>query len=198
MLFLIDLDGTLLDTDDLHYQAWATALNITPERVKEIPDIHSFINGDEYIRRCKKMEMLKTTNITCIKNAEKFIDFIVKYDINHVVVTNTDREVVEHFKKQVPVLNMLKNWIVREDYTIPKPNPECYKLAVSMYGRDEKCIIGFENSTHGLESLRHVTDSIFFINNSTNYLKIIEQIKIQCPKRFGTHQTSLNPTVKKR
>ena len=201
MLFLIDLDGTLLDTDDLHYEAWATVLKTTPERIKEIPDINSFLNGiydAEYLRMCKKREMVKTKNITCIKNAEKFIEFIAEYDINHVVVTNTNREVVEHFKKQVPVLNMLKNWIVREDYTMPKPNPECYKLAVQRYGRGEKCIVGFENSTHGLESLKHVTSSIFFIKNSTNYLKVIEQIKIQCPKKFCTHPTSLSRTVKKK
>lgn len=201
MLFLIDLDGTLLDTDDLHYEAWATVLKTTPERIKEIPDIHSFLNGiddAEYLRICKKIEMLKTNTITCIKNAEKFIAFIVEHDINHVVVTNTNREVVEHFKKHVPALNMLKNWIVREDYGTPKPDPECYKLAVRKYGRGETCIVGFENSAHGLEALRHVTDSIFFIDNSTNYLKVIEQIKIQCPRKFGTPPTSLSRTVKRK
>lgn len=201
MLFLIDLDGTLLDTDDLHYEAWAKVLKTTPERVKEIPDMHTFlsdIEDAEYIRICKKREMLQTENITCIKNAEKFIAFMVKHDINHVVVTNTDRDVVEHFKKHVPVLNMIKNWVVREDYVQPKPHPECYQLAVRTYGRGEKCIMGFENSSHGLESLRHVTDSIFIINNSTNYLKIIEHIKLQCPERFGTPQTSLNHTARRK
>ena len=201
MLFLIDLDGTLLDTDDLRHEAWATVLKTTPERIKKIPDIHLFLDGiydAEYLRMCKKREMLKTKNITCIKNAEKFIAFIVEHDINHVVVTNTNREVVEHFKKQVPILNTLKNWIVREDYTKPKPNPECYKLAVRTYGRDEKCVMGFENSAQGLESLRHVTDSIFIINNETNYLKVIEQIKLQCPKKFGTPPTGLSRTERRK
>ena len=73
MLFLIDLDGTLVDTDDLHHEAWATVLKTTPERIKKIPDIHLFLDGiydAEYLRMCKKREMLKTKNITCIKSFE--------------------------------------------------------------------------------------------------------------------------------
>lgn len=201
MLFLIDLDGTLIDTDDLHYDAWAKVLKTTRERVKEIPDMHAFLHGiedAEYIRICKRREMLRTTHVSCIPNAEAFIAFMVEHDVPHVVVTNTEREVVEHFKTCVPALRLLKNWIVREDYARPKPHPECYQLAVRTYGQNETCIVGFENSAHGLEALRHVTGSIFFINNSTNYLKVIEQIKLQCPKRFGTPPTRLSRTEKKR
>jgi beta-phosphoglucomutase-like phosphatase (HAD superfamily) len=73
-------------------------------------------SNPHYLRNRKTREMLKFEKIELMKNADKFIDFIVTNNINHVVVTNTNRKVVEHFKAKVPVLNKLKNWIVREDY----------------------------------------------------------------------------------
>tara|TARA_B100000497_G_scaffold15585_1_gene18022 strand:+ start:6087 stop:6701 length:615 start_codon:yes stop_codon:yes gene_type:complete len=201
MIFLIDLDGTLLDSDHLHYQAWARVLGVTPEYVEKVVTTY----GIQYLlddfpdpsnmRRKKIKEMLKFDEIKLMKNADKFIDFIVDNNIDHVVVTNTDREVVEHFKKKVPILNKLKKWIVREDYENPKPHPECYQMAL---GCKTGCVIGFENSKEGLKALSHVTHNIFHINPETDYLKVLEYIKSQCPKRFGTHPINLNPTGKRK
>ena len=200
MIFLIDLDGTLIDSDYLHYRAWGKVLDETPEFIKYV------INSGEYddflkdreLRKQKIDEMLKFEHINLMKNAQAFIEFIVQYDINHVVVTNTDRDVVEHFKKKVPILNKLKNWIVREDYHNPKPDPECYKLALQLYGAGDTEIIGFENSNHGIRALQGVTDNIFMIHRTTDYLKVIEHIRIECHEKFGMHPTNLNHMGRKK
>ena len=92
-------------------------------------------------------------------------------------MTNTNREVVEHFKEQVPILKKLKNWIVREDYVNPKPDPECYQLAIK--NNTDRCIVGFENSREGLEALYKVTPNVFHVNNKTDYLKVLKHIKTQ-------------------
>tara|TARA_Y100000389_G_scaffold160617_1_gene162827 strand:- start:1953 stop:2672 length:720 start_codon:yes stop_codon:yes gene_type:complete len=201
MFFLIDLDGTLLDTDYLHYQAWSKVLKLTPEYIEKIVTTHgiNYILEDfpdpSYLRRQKIKEMLQFEEIKLMKNVETFINFIVENKIDHTVVTNTDRKVVEHFKQKVPILNKLKKWIVREDYDKPKPDPECYRLAL---GDHRGTVFGFENSKEGLEALSKVTGNIFHIHPETDYLKVIEQLKIQCQKRFGTHPTGLNHMVKKR
>lgn len=201
MFFLIDLDGTLLDTDYLHYQAWSKVLKLSPEYVEKIVTTHgiNYILEDfpdpTYLRHQKIKEMLQFEEIKPMKNLETFVQFIVENNIDHAVVTNTDRKVVEHFKQKVPILNKLKKWIVREDYEKPKPDPECYRLAL---GDHCGTVFGFENSKEGLEALSKVTGNIFHINPETDYLKVIEQLKIQCQKRFGTHPTGLNRMVKKR
>lgn len=201
MFFLIDLDGTLLDTDYLHYQAWSKVLKISPEYIEKVVTTHgiNYILEDfpdpAYLRRQKIKEMLQFEEIKPMKNAETFIHFIVENNIDHVVVTNTDRKVVEHFKQKVPILNKLKKWIVREDYEKPKPDPECYRLAL---GERIDPVIGFENSKEGLEALSKVTGNIFHIHPETDYLKVIDHIKIQCPKRFGMLPTNLNHMGKKR
>lgn len=201
MYFLIDLDGTLLNTDHLHYQAWAKVLKLSPEYIEKVVTTHgiNYILEDFpdpiYLRRQKINEMLKFEKIELMKNADTFINFIIDNEIDHAVVTNTDRKVVEHFKQKVPVLNKLKKWIVREDYEKPKPDPECYHLAL---GNRDDMVFGFENSNEGLEALSKVTSNIFHIHPETDYLKVIDHIKIQCPRRFGMHPISLNHMGKKK
>jgi beta-phosphoglucomutase-like phosphatase (HAD superfamily) len=201
MFFLIDLDGTLLDTDYLHYQAWAKVLKLSPEYIEKVVTTHgiNYILEDfpdpSYLRRQKIKEMLQFEEIELMKNADTFINFIIDNNIDHAVVTNTDRKVVEHFKQKVPILNKLKKWIVREDYEKPKPDPECYRLAL---GDRDDIVFGFENSKEGLEALSKVTGNIFHIHPETDYLKVIDHIKIQCPKRFGMHPINLNHMGKKK
>jgi beta-phosphoglucomutase len=201
MFFLIDLDGTLLDTDYLHYQAWAKVLKLSPEYIEKVVTTHgiNYILEDfpdpAYLRRQKIKEMLQFEEIKPMKNLETFIHFIVENNIDHTVVTNTDRKVVEHFKQKVPILNKLNKWIVREDYEKPKPDPECYRLAL---GDRDDIVFGFENSKEGLEALSKVTGNIFHIHPETDYLKVIDHIKIQCPKRFGMHPINLNHMGKKK
>jgi beta-phosphoglucomutase len=204
MIFLIDLDGTLLDSDHLHYQAWARVLNLSHEYIERVITTHGiqYILDDypdpHYLRKQKINQMLKFEDIKLMNNAESFINFIVENNINHVVVTNTDRKVVRHFREKLPILNKLKNWIVREDYEKPKPDPECYKLALNLFQEDNEPIIGFENSNEGVQALANVTHNIFYIFPETDYLKVLEHVKTQCPKRFGTHPINLNPTVRRK
>src|SRR5210317_56202 len=198
MIFLIDLDGTLLDTDHLHYEAWARVLKVSADYIENVVTTHGiqYILDDfpdpSQLRRQKIREMLKFDDVQLMKNVDLFINFIVENEINHAVVTNTDRKVVEHFRSKVPILNKLNNWIVREDYDQPKPNSECYELALKLYGEGDKEIFGFENSDHGIKALRGVTHNIFHICPDTDYLKVLKHIKIECQKKSGMPQTSLN------
>lgn len=105
-------------------------------------------------------------DVKFMKNADTFINTINELAINHCVVTNTNKVVVDHFREKLPLLNKLKNWITREDYDLPKPNSECFELAIKRYKGEEKYIIGFENSEVGYNSLRQVTDCIYLFNEN--------------------------------
>tara|TARA_B100001564_G_scaffold231689_1_gene195688 strand:+ start:8904 stop:9521 length:618 start_codon:yes stop_codon:yes gene_type:complete len=205
MLFLIDLDGTLVKTDHLHYVAWSRVLKLPIDYIKKVVTTHSIDHmladypNPSILRKLKVEEMLKFENIELMKNVEFFIDFIINNDIEHVVVTNTNRDVVDHFKYHLPILTKLKNWVVREDYIRSKPDPECYKLAISKYNENKDGIIlGFENSKEGIKAVNEVTDDVFYINTNTDYLKILEDIKIQCQKKYGMHLINSKLMEKKR
>jgi len=193
IFFLLDLDGTLVDTDKIHYHAYHCVLlnkyNIDLnfddfEKAIDTNGLETFFKETYFpyfsediikeIKKEKKEYMLQyDLPIYLIKNAEKIIEYIHKYNIGHAVVTNTNKDIVEMFKKKVPILNLLTNWITREDYVLSKPNSECFELAIKKYGKNEKYIIGFENTIRGYTSLNDVTKCIYIVTdkNSKNYEK---------------------------
>ena len=76
---------------------------------------------------------------------------------------------VDYFKTCLPKLNLLNNWVTREDYTLPKPNHESFLLGLSKYRKGEKYVIGIENTILGYQSLKHATDCIYIMAEKTNY-----------------------------
>jgi dTDP-4-dehydrorhamnose reductase/beta-phosphoglucomutase-like phosphatase (HAD superfamily) len=160
VLLLLDLDGTLVDSERAHYESY---LPFLPNLKWE-----DFVKGDffptEEIRKLK-FEKLKHKNIDMMSGANEFIEWIDMYNIPHVVVTNTNQKTVDLFKSKLEPLRKLKNWVVREHYKNPKPDPEPYRLALELFSRGEKFIIGVENSVQGWLSLREVTTRIYMIGN---------------------------------
>jgi len=189
IFFLLDLDGTLVDTDILHYNAYRDAmsriigfnlLHSTYERAIHLGGMDKFLKENiiicdevkQQIKDQKKINMLNSTEpITFMKNADKLIEYIYKYNIGHAVVTNTSKEIVDDYKKKNNTLKLLTNWITREDYSVPKPNKECYELALQKFGKGEEHIVGIENTMLGYEALSGVTKCIYIVTekNTTFY-----------------------------
>jgi dTDP-4-dehydrorhamnose reductase/beta-phosphoglucomutase-like phosphatase (HAD superfamily) len=182
IFFMIDLDGTIIDTDKLHYQGYIAALKnydkfLTYNEYINIVNnegIDNYLNKHffEYkyqIKDYKNFYIKNCSNdIRFIQNADNFIHYILIYNINYVIVTNTSNENVKFFKEKLPLLNELKNWVVREDYNNPKPNSECYALAKQKYYNNEKSIIGIENSIVGYNSIKNFTDCVYIITSKND------------------------------
>jgi dTDP-4-dehydrorhamnose reductase len=188
IFFMIDLDGTLLNTDYLHFEAYNKVFKIYNKELSYNDYLyilnnegmdnyltHNFQNDKDKIKIDKNNHLHLIEKIEFIKNADLFIDYINKYNINHVVVTNTSSKNIKFFKEKVPLLNKLKNWIVREDYNIPKPDSECYNLGKNKFYKNEKYIIGIENSIAGHKSIKNLTNCIYIITEKNdsqyNYFK---------------------------
>ncbi len=181
IFFLIDLDGTIINTDLLHFEGYKYALNKFNKKIDYSEYLNilnnqgidnyletNFKNDKIIIKDIKNKYIQNIDHINIIKNADLFIDYINKYNINHAVVTNTSYTNVMFFKSKLPILNKLKNWICREDYNIPKPDKESYELAINRFYNKEKYIIGFENSINGYKSLNNITKCIYIITDINN------------------------------
>jgi dTDP-4-dehydrorhamnose reductase/beta-phosphoglucomutase-like phosphatase (HAD superfamily) len=182
---LFDLDGTLLDTDMCHYNAYKKVLNHNEYDINEQQFIKMINQGsiEELFYDCKipeymwdnlrkqKREYLANSSepIQFIKGAEEFILLLNSLGVDFAVVTNTNTSVVNSFKNKLPTLQKIKNWITREDYDNPKPNSECYLTALERFCNNKKYIIGFENTLHGLNALKDVTSRIYCITNKDQY-----------------------------
>ena len=178
VFYLLDLDGTLLNTDYLHYMCYVKALekfNITLnwESYQRIENLNEYLESLKisiYDVKQLKLSLLKETKtIEYIKGADELLDYFDKYSINYAVVTNTSEESISHFKSILPSLNRVKNWITRKDYTSPKPSHECYQLALSKFYKNEKYIVGIENTIAGYKALESITNHIYIVCEGNSY-----------------------------
>jgi len=202
-LILLDFDGTIMETAKFNCECYNLVLNEYNKEIsyqdflQTINDSHLDIFFKEKLGlkeeeineiRKKKYELMythinNTDSIKFIPGMEDFIDFIDKNNISHCVVTNTALKPINLYRKHFPILNKLKNWITREDYNLPKPNPECYKLAIERYGKNEninkngKKTIGFEDSWVGYNALKGTVDeiNIIYTKKRINYDKFLKE-----------------------
>lgn len=186
VFILLDLDGTLIDSEYIHYQCYQKTLeeyNVTIT-FAEFENAINFAGVDnllinknlsiqdiQSIKLKKNAILSQTSTVNFMKGAHELINVIVENDINHVVVTNTSIKNILHFKQLLPSLSKLKKWVTREDYTLPKPSNECYVYAKNKYYNNEPYIIGVENTINGYEALREITKCIYFVTscNRSNY-----------------------------
>jgi HAD superfamily hydrolase (TIGR01509 family) len=164
---LIDLDGTLINSEEQHYESYKNVVEISREEFDNKNQNNSFDYESEI--KIKKDILFKTKiqEIKLIEGVFEFLSYILDNNINYCVVTNTNNSNIKLYKEHIPILNKLKNWITKEDYINKKPDPECYKLAISKYYNNEKFIIGIENTIAGYKGLKKITDIIYIqINNN--------------------------------
>lgn len=168
---MIDLDGTLVDTEEQHYISYNKIINMTREdfndkNQKNILDLPELLKNEKN----KIFESL-INDIKLMNNTFTFIKFLLKNNINFVVVTNTSARNVELYKEKLPILKNIKNWVVKDDYKHKKPDPEAYLLAKKKYYNNEKYIIGIENTIAGYDALKNITDIIYInVNDNTKSL----------------------------
>ena len=183
VFLLLDMDGTLLDTDRVHYNAYKQILQekfgielslYEFEKIINESNLQTYMIDQLGMSETKMNQIVNMKRdllfsdcfeINFIKGMDELIEVIHQNNINYAVATNTNRKTIEYFQQRVPLLKTLKNWITREDYIHPKPNRECYDIALQKFSKKEKYIVGFENSINGYLALKNITTNIFIVND---------------------------------
>lgn len=178
-LFLFDFDGLLVNSEPLHYQAYVnlcekfgeelewgfnefchmahtSAFNIQRSFQDRFPDMIEKAGGWSVLYSVKKQEYLKilqSADIELMQGVEPLLEKLQEKQIPRCVVTNSPLEQTKIIRARIKKLDTIPNWITREDYEKPKPDPECYEMAIRLHGKDAQKIIGFEDSLRGLKAL---------------------------------------------
>lgn len=190
-LFLFDLDGLLVNTEELHYQAYKTMLkergfelpwdfttyfriaqsDASAPRVKiyaEFPELYKLEPNWDVLYLEKKrayLELLETRSVPLMPGAAKLLELLAAHDMKRCVVTHSQLPLVQALRRQNPILNTIPNWFTREDYKEPKPAPDGYLKAISTLASPGDKIIGFEDSSRGLRSLLATPAKAIFVNS---------------------------------
>ena len=185
IFIMLDLDGTIVNTNYAHYNAYKRSFEKHNKQFMTIEEWeHIILNDhiDNYLKsnfeeglavaiKADKQTILNDETITFTNNSDVFLRYLIQHKFNFCVVTNTSKQSVDIFKQKLSLLNEINNWVCREDYVFPKPSRECYDLAKTKYYKGEKHIIGFEDSAVGYKSLKHVTDIIYVYDNKLLFEK---------------------------
>lgn len=178
-LFLFDFDGLLVNTEEMHYNAYKRMMqrrgvdftwdfnrycqsaHYTSDRFRkevfiDFPALKEQDPTWEILYKEKQeaiQEILKENPPNLMEGVEKLLNHLHDSGIKHCVVTHSPFELIFTVRKIHPVLDRIPFWITRNDYTHPKPDPECYRLAITKYSVPHDKIIGFEDTPRGLTAL---------------------------------------------
>lgn len=178
-LFLLDFDGLLVNTEEIHYRAYERMLenrglsyglsfqdysklaHYSSDGLKK--DIYSRfphlttekIQWDLlYLEKTNSyLDLIHEGAVQLMPGVDLFLQTLSKWNKRACVVTHSKKELVTAIRKQNEPLNSIQNWITRDDYNNPKPDAECYLVAIERYGKEAERIIGFEDTPRGLTAL---------------------------------------------
>lgn len=173
-LFLFDLDGTIILTDNIYYNIWTEILSTY--NIKLTNDIYNeyiFGNSDSTVvsTLLNNYDNIDITNLSIKKdelfikniNEIKLIDGVVEF-IKQVkkeghklsIVTNCNRKVCEYILKQINIHDIIDTIIIGNECVNSKPYPEPYQTAIDYFNSTSEKAIIFEDSKTGLLSANGV------------------------------------------
>lgn len=178
-LFLFDFDGLLVNSEEIHFEAYqrmcATfgfqlawnfdryclaahydAVKLRDEIYASLPQLKQLKPSWDELYTVKKnavIDLVREGAVHMMPGAERLLTELNKAGIKSCVVTHSPDVIVSLIRSQNPILNTIPYWITREDYTHPKPDPECYITAISRYAEPQDQVIGFEDTPRGMKAL---------------------------------------------
>lgn len=165
-----DLDGTLIDNEDLHrdvLERTAHTYSITPEDLREMGTLGLADEPVWHMLRSKWnsvpvwevwRDALATgyeEGISEVLSIETTSDIMARahaLNISQVVVTNATKRVAAASLQHLGVLGMIDSVVTVDDVISPKPDSEPYCLACSILNVPAHTILAIEDSETGIAS----------------------------------------------
>ena len=167
---LFDLDGTLANTDPIHYKLWEEILkdydieldqefyqknisgNTNAQVVAKILPQLSAQEGEQIGIDKEAMYRRQAKTLCPMPGLAKVIELTDKVPLKRAVVTNAPRENAEHMLEALQLTETFPIVVVSDDAPPGKPDPAPYKLGLKRLAVTSDNAIAFEDSTTGIRS----------------------------------------------
>lgn len=184
---IFDLDGVLVDSKEIHFNALNLALKsindkyiISVEEQEKIYeglttrsklDILTHTKGlpkelHDYIWRLK--QEYSTTMFENLSIDEELVDIFRYYQSQGYaigVASNSIRSTLTNCLQSLGIWRYIEVSLSNEDVSNPKPNPEIYNKCMTMLGVDPKNAIIFEDSIIGRQAARDSGANLVEVNS---------------------------------
>lgn len=165
---LIDMDGTLIDSNSIIEKAWCSVANeynikVTPEDIKfhiygrsgqyTLDYLFSELTSNEKLIVKRKVDSIEeTANSDLIQGAEQALQYFRSQGLKIALVTASWPKRIEYILSLHKLNHYFDTIVSRNDVTKGKPNPEGYLLAMKNLGlKANECLV-FEDSISGIEA----------------------------------------------
>ena len=170
---LFDHDGTLIDSERVHFSLWQDVLKEYGVTMTEpfysdvmagIPVSQNAVDAVNAFNLPVSPEVLAATKHVRSKaylNANPFplmphaVETLRKcYDSGYqlAIVTGGSRQSVERTLDARGIRHMISVTVAVEDVEYSKPAPDCYLKAMKMLGREPEQCVAVEDTSHGMQS----------------------------------------------
>lgn len=168
-----DLDGTLISTKELHYEALNKCLSeLAPEYVISHQDHLKYFDGLSTKIKIRKLvnvgldfhlsekiyqrkqeithELLEIYNFT--EDHTKTFNYLKKKNIKIAVCSNSIRSSIELILKKLNLYSLTNLILSNEDVNSPKPSPEMYNKCIEQFGILPEEMLIFEDNENGIRA----------------------------------------------
>jgi HAD superfamily hydrolase (TIGR01509 family) len=167
---LYDLDGTIVNTDPLHYQAWQQLLRdygkeideefyksrmsgrLNPDIVKELLSELSEEAVIKFSNRKEARFRELAPELTPLPGLLNVIRFANASGLKQAVVTNAPRQNAEYMLKVLHLQAAFDQVVISEDIGIAKPDPGPYQYILKYFGIAPEEALAFEDSPSGIRA----------------------------------------------
>ena len=174
LVWLFDLDGTLVLTEDTYFEVWIQLLadyNIVLTRdmftsvISGNSDSHvvsqllpAFASSASFVDHIsKKKDALfagYVHHIRLVKGAREFLDQLYRRGHHLAIVTNCNRAAADLITSRMDLGRYVETIVVGAECTRPKPYSDPYVRAMQHFGVGSERVVIFEDSKTGLLSAR--------------------------------------------
>jgi beta-phosphoglucomutase-like phosphatase (HAD superfamily)/dTDP-glucose pyrophosphorylase len=183
--FIFDLDGVLIDSKEIHFDALNLALlEISQQYViskeeqastfeglstKAKLDILSYSKGlpkELHNVIWEKKQIYSSNMFQVFEKDQDLIDLfklIKSFNIKIGVASNAIRDTVVGSLKSLGVYNLVDYALSNEDVSNPKPNPEIYESMISLLGSSPEKTVIFEDSEIGQAAAKASLAKLFSV-----------------------------------
>lgn len=184
LALLFDLDGTLLETDPLHHEAFVSifaergrSLDIVEynDRIIGKPNAQimaEYFPGEEDRHAALADEKearfrdLLGKEAHPVAGIHALLDWAERAGAGTAVVTNAPRTNAEAMLAAAGLTDRLPRLLIGEELPRPKPDPLPYRMAMEMLGATPATSVAFEDSPSGLRAARASGAHVFGLTSS--------------------------------
>lgn len=218
-LIIFDLDGVLVDSKDIHFNALNLALkDIDQKYVINIEDHLKIYNGlptkeklkilsektgldkDLFEKINKQKQEYTFEMLNEIKEdveLKNLISTVKQNNIKVCVASNSIKKTIELILSKLNIIDLIDYIVSNEDVEYPKPFPEMYWKCMSKFGCIPKDVVIFEDSIIGKIAVLDSGANLIEIENrdDLNLDKINKAIKILKESKHSVLNKKINVVI---